>query len=180
VHMGTLIVISADRDACISQLFAIVTLVSHAFIIGDHANLNTSGMNRLDGSGKNVIGEVEDADVKRLLGHLDVLFELVDIVAVGEEECVHVAGLRSHQILFDLANMLAKVSKDCLVGITGHLLGGNIEEDIKGLVDDFTLVTLGHLRNVAAQHVEVGLLSSHIGVRIELLSNFGVGALQSG
>lgn len=130
VHVVLSGIISAHRDSFISQRLAIVTSVSHAFVISDDSYFDSLAVNVLDGSGEDVICEVEDADEKGLLGHLDVSLELVNVVEVGEEEGVHVAWFRPHEILIDLSHMFAQVRKDLLIFIVLHLACGDFEKNI--------------------------------------------------
>ena len=95
MHVVLLRVISAYWDSSISQVLAIVSSIGHALIIRDDANLATLLVNVLDGIGKHIIRQVEYADAKLSLGHLDVALQLVDIIAVREKEGVDVARLRS-------------------------------------------------------------------------------------
>ena len=95
MHVVLLRVISAHWDSSIGQVLAIVSSIGHALIIRDDANLATLLVNVLDGIGKHIISQVEYADAKLSLGHLDVALQLVDIIAVREKEGVDVARLRS-------------------------------------------------------------------------------------
>ena len=109
--------VSAYGDSSISQGLAVVTLVCHALVISDDTYRDALLMNVLHSSGKNIVSEVEDTDMKSLLSHLDVSLELVHVAEIGEEEGVKVAGLWSHQILLNLANVLAQVCENFLVSI---------------------------------------------------------------
>ena len=178
VHVVLSGAISAHRDSFVSQRLAIVAPVSHAFVVSDDANLDSLAVNVLDGSGEDVISEVEDADEKGLLGHLDVSLELVHVVEVGEEEGVHVARLRAHEILVDLSHVLAQVRKDVFIIIVLHLAGGNFKEYIQSLIDSGALVTARHLGDNTAQGVQVRLVGRHICTLGELLRDSVVRALE--
>ena len=74
-------------------------------------------MNVLHSPGENVVSKVEDADEEGFSSHLNVSLELVYVVEIGEKEGIKVARLWSHQILFNLANVLAQVCENFLVSI---------------------------------------------------------------
>ncbi len=127
VHVMLLVVIGADGDSSIGQSLRVVALVLHGLVIGDDANVDTLVVDVLDGVGEHIVGQVEHTDQKRFLGHLDVSLKLVDVVAVGEEESVHVARLGTVEILGHLLHMLAQVGQNFLVSISAHLASSNLE-----------------------------------------------------
>lgn len=109
VHVILLMIVSSHRDAIISQLLTVIALVLHGLIVSDDLDLDTSVPDLLDGFGKIVVGEVEDADQDGLLCHLYVFDKFPDVVLVREEEGVHVSGLWSVQVKLHLGDVLFKV-----------------------------------------------------------------------
>ena len=177
--MVLLRVISANRDSSIGQVLAIISSVGHALVIRDDANLATLLVNVLDGIGEYVIRQVKHTDRQLSLGHLDVALQLVDIVAVREEEGVDVARLRSVEVFLNLGDVLAQVCQDSLVSITAHLVACNLKELVDGAFNRGSVVATWHLGNGAAQSGKHVLISRHIITVSELLDNLVVRALFS-
>ena len=179
VHVVLGLRVCSDWDASVCQVLAIVALVLHALIIGDHAHINTTRVNLLNGIGKLIVSQVEDADKELALGHLDVALKLANVIHVREEEGIHVPGLGAIQVLSDLVYVLPQVGKDFFVSVRAHLACGDVKEGVDRPLNIVTLVAARHLGHNTAELIQIRLLSAHSSVVCELGGNLIMGALDS-
>ena len=179
VHVVLLIIISTGWNTKVSQGLAIVTLVSHAFVISDDSDIDSLLLNVLNSVCKGVVGKVKHTNQELLLGHFDVALELVDVITVGEEECIHVAGLGTVKIILNSGNVLTKIIENFLIILIGHLGGSNLEKDVHGLLDSVTVVATWHLGKNTGESARVLLSGTHVVTVLEILSDFVVRALDS-
>lgn len=93
VHVVGRCIIGPHFDSSIGELLNIGALVRGALVVSDDLDVDASIVTLEDSFTEVVVGHVKDADMESLLGHRDVLDDLLHILLVGEEECVHVAGL---------------------------------------------------------------------------------------
>lgn len=92
VHVVGWCIVSSNLDTGISELLNVGALVGGALIIGDDFDINASLVTAEDSFAQVVVGDVEDTDVAGLLGHVNVLDDLIDVLLVREEKGIHVSS----------------------------------------------------------------------------------------
>lgn len=91
-----------------------------------------------------IVGDIKDADVESLLGHGDVLHDLLHVLFVGEKECVHVLRLCLVQILLHLVYNFTQVSEHLPVTIMLHLFHSGLKHNVHCGVATVTMTALRH------------------------------------
>jgi hypothetical protein len=148
VHMVLGCRVGSHVDTSIGELLNIGTLVGGALVVSDNLDVNAGIVAVEDSFAEVVVGDVEDADVESLLGHGDVLDDLLHVLLVGEEERVHVAGLGLVQVVFNLGDNLSQVGKHFLVSFMLHLLESGFEDNVQSHITAVTLATVRHLADL--------------------------------
>ena len=179
VHVVLLIIISTGWNTKVSQGLAIVTLVGHGFVISDDSDIDSLLLHVFNSVCKGVVRQVKHTNQELLLGHFDVALELIDVIAVREEECIHVAGLWTVKIILNSGNVLTKIIENFLIILVGHLGGSNLEKGVYGLLDSVTVVATWHLGKNTGESARVLLSGTHVVTVLEILSDFVVRALDS-
>lgn len=107
MHVEARFAVSSNRNARLSESLNIGAFIASTLIVADHSYMNSSFVTFNHSIRKIIICDIEHADDEILLGHVDVLHDLANILLVREEESVHESRFGSVQILFSNCNQFS-------------------------------------------------------------------------
>ena len=139
------------RNPSISKPLHVIAFVLHGLIVGDDSDFDAGLVACNNCVGEVVVGDVEDADIERLLGAVDVVDQLLHVRFAWEEESLHVARFRSVQVLLSSGDVGTQVFEDLFVTAILHLRLGNLEKQVHSLLTSFIFLTFRHLVKLSGQ-----------------------------